>query len=62
MTLSSSEAEQTSLLEAVKEVILSVKLLQSMKISVKLPAMLVENVGTIFILGSSPVTIVYYRA
>ena len=45
MTLSSSEAKWVVLSEAVKEIMFVVKLLQSMKISVKIPiTVIVENI------------------
>ena len=47
--LSSSEVEWMALMEAVKEVIFIIKLLQTRKVSVKLAGMIrVDNMGTIF--------------
>ena len=49
VNLSSSEAEWVALSEAVKEIMLVLQLLESMKIKVKLPVTVrVDNVGAIF--------------
>ena len=51
--LSSTEAELIALSDTVKKVMFIVKLLQSMRISVKLlVAVRVENVGAIFVAGN----------
>ena len=57
MTLSSSETEWVVLSEALKEVMLMVKLLESMKTSAKFLAIVrVDNVGTIFMTGNISAT------
>ena len=49
MTLSSSEAEWVSILEAIKEIMFMIKMLRSMKILVKLLIMVrVDKVGVTF--------------
>ena len=53
ISLSSSEAECVTLLEAVKEIMLIIWLLKSTEVSVKLSLiMIVDSAGTIFIVGN----------
>ena len=55
--LSTSEAKNVALSEAVKELTFIFQLLRSMKISIKLPVTVrVENVGTIFIASTITTT------